>query len=174
MAIIAVDVDDVCLDLVTGWIKKYNKEYGKNIKKETMTDWDFNKFLGKGERERFFQYIEDDEVFLEAKPIENALSIINWLKNDHRVIYVTANDPKNCKFSWLLKHGFINHIEDLVVAYDKGLILSNILIDDRYENVKDRNGGWLFSQPWNKKYNFKNRVNNWLHFKELIEGGQIL
>jgi 5'(3')-deoxyribonucleotidase len=171
--IIAVDVDDVCLDLVTNWVKKFNKDYQKNFKKEIITDWDIGQFLSPLEKINFFEYIKDDEVYLTADPVDNALDTILWLKEKYRIIYITAVDPQNCKFKWLLDHGFIEDEKDLVIAYDKNLIKSAILIDDKYENVKERNGGWLFSQPWNEKYKFKNRITSWANFKEKITKGII-
>lgn len=173
VAIIAVDVDDVCLDLVTNWIEKYNVDYGDTLTKDQVTDWDITSFVKNEYRDAMLSYIRDDEIFLSATPIKNALETILWLKNKFRVIYVTANDPLNCKFKWLLDNGFIEGVDDLIIAYDKSLILSSILIDDKYENVKDRDGGWLFSQPWNKKYNFKNRVENWIDIKNKIQKGTI-
>lgn len=171
--IIAVDCDDVCLDLITNWVKKFNEDHQKNFKKETITDWDIGQFLTKSEKENFFKYIEDDEVYLTSSPVEGALDTILWLKEKYRVIYITAVDPQNCKFKWLLDHGFIEDESDLVVAYDKNLIRSSLLIDDKYENVVDRENAWLYSQPWNEKYDFENRVSDWADIRNKIQKGVI-
>lgn len=172
-SVIAVDVDDVCLDLMPNWIKKYNFEYDDSLTKDDILDWNISKFVKEEAKERIYSYVKDDEIFLSASPIKNSLETILWLKEKHRIVYVTANDPLNCKFKWLLDNGFIESVDDLVVAYDKNLIKSSILIDDKYGNVVNRTGGWLFNQPWNKQYNFKNRVDNWLDIKEKIQKGII-
>ena len=171
---IGVDCDDVVLDLVENWIKLYNKDFNHNLKKESITDWSISKFVKRAAKKHIYSYIEKGEVFSTSKPVPNALETIQWLKElGHRVIYITANDPENVKFKWLLDNNFIDDIDDFVVAYDKSLILSDFLIDDRWENVKDRHGGILYSQPWNLKYEFENRVDNWQDFKEKFEKGLI-
>jgi 5'(3')-deoxyribonucleotidase len=174
IAVIGIDVDDVCLNLVDNWLSKYNKDFNDNLEKNAITDWNIHNFVKEEAQKKFYEYIQDGELFLESEPVQNSLEVISWIKAKHyRVVYVTANDPANCKFEWLLQHKFLNKIDDLVVAYDKNLIKTDILIDDRFENICDRSGGWLFSQPWNKKYNFKNRVNDWIDVKNKIEKGII-
>ena len=173
MAIIGVDVDDVCLDLMSRWLSKYNYEFNDTVRVRDILGWDIHNFIKPEAHQRIYEYIEDDELFLSAKPVIGSLEVISWLKRHHRIIYITAHDPLNCKFTWLLNNGFIDSVDDLVVAYDKYLIKSTILIDDKYENVNHRDGGWLFTRPWNKKYDFKNRVKNWYDIKSKVRKGII-
>ena len=171
--VIAVDIDDVCLNLIENWIRRYNEDFDDNLKKEDIKDWSIHVFVKKEAKDAIYEYVQSDEVFLEAEPVENSYKVITLLKKWSRVIYVTANDPMNCKFKWLLEHGFISSIKDFVVAYDKSLIKSDILIDDNFNNVKNRKGGWLFEQPWNLKYKFENRVKSWTDIQRKIENGTI-
>jgi len=40
--IIAVDVDDVIIDLVPMWLHFYNNDYKDNLSKNDITDWQVN------------------------------------------------------------------------------------------------------------------------------------
>jgi 5'(3')-deoxyribonucleotidase len=164
--ILALDVDDVCLSLMDNWLSMYNKDYEDNLKEDIIDDWDIRKFVKPNAHTSIYEYINKPDVFLNAKPVLGALDYVNHLKSlGHRIIYVTANNPNECKQEWLKKWGFLQDNKDFVQAYDKSLILADCLLDDRYENARDFNGiGYLLTRPWNKKYNYPYRVDSWTDF----------
>jgi 5'(3')-deoxyribonucleotidase len=133
---IAIDVDDTVSELVPNWLRIYNKDFNDNLKKEDIVDWNISQFVKPEAKGMIYNYIRKPRVFRTAKPMENALLIIDKLREKaQRIIYVTANDGAGAKLPWLFKHGFIHTSEDFVVAYDKSLIRADILIDDKPENV---------------------------------------
>jgi 5'(3')-deoxyribonucleotidase len=161
---IAVDVDDVCLSLVGGeWLRRYNIDYKDTLQKEDITDWDISKFVKPECGGRIYSYLKDGGMFMRADMIGSALWGVSKLKFEgHRVIFVTALDVEGAKLLWLKTHKFLEDKSDLVVCYDKSLVRANILIDDKYENVKSFVGrGILFSQPWNARFTDVERVNGW-------------
>ena len=164
MYTIAVDVDDVVLDLMPKWLEHYNLDFNDNLKPKQITDWDITKFVKPEAKDKIYNYIHNKEVFEESKQVTSAwagLSYIRLMK--HRVIFVTANNPQNVKYNWLFENGLINRTEDFVVAKDKSLIFADYMIDDSYDNVKSFCGerAWLMNKPWNMKYDWNYRVNNW-------------
>jgi 5'(3')-deoxyribonucleotidase len=170
--IIACDVDDVVLNLMESWLNIYNEEFSDNLKQEDITDWDISSFTKPEAKQKIYEYIETEIPFFEASPVNKALTSIRKLKEyGFRVVYVTANNPNNIKQKWLKDYGFMNENIDFVQSYDKSLIHANYLLDDKFENCVNFKYGqaWLFTRPWNKKYNFSNRVNNWDEFVNMIE-----
>jgi len=171
--IVSIDVDDVCLSLVDNWIKYYNKDFSDNLTVDKITEWDISKFIKPSAKKTIYQYVEKEDVYKTAEPVANALEGVNLIKEcGYRVIYVTANNPYNSKFNWLLKNEFLDNYKDFVSAYDKSLILADYLIDDKYENVIDFKGiGILFNRPWNEYSLYHNRVENWDDIINKIEEG---
>jgi 5'(3')-deoxyribonucleotidase len=170
--IITCDIDDVVLNLMNSWLKIYNKEFNDNLKPENITDWDISSFVKPEAKQRIYEYIENKDVFNNAIPIEGALDGISKLKEwGFRIVYVTANNPFNVKQDWLKRNRFLTENIDFVQAYDKSLIHANYLLDDKFQNCQDFKYGqsWLFSQPWNHKYYFGNRINKWSEFINMIE-----
>ena len=149
---IALDCDDVVLDLISSWLSSYNRKFDDNLKEESITEWNISEFVKPEAKSAIYDFIHKPRVFSKAKPVDGALEAVNYMKeHNSRVIYVTANDPANVKFGWLKDHGFIENKDDLIVASEKSLIIADMIIDDKYENVYYFNGkGVLFTKPWNK------------------------
>ena len=170
--IIGIDIDDTILNLLDPWILAYNQDYADNLKREDVTDWQFDQFVKDEAKFDIYDYINHAEIFENAKPIKWAVEVINYLKSlGHRIIFITANNPDNIKQWWLGEYGFWNGQENFVLAYDKSLITTDFLIDDRYENVRDCQGvGILFNQCHNQKYDWGLRANNWKEVLYIIEG----
>ena len=171
--IVALDVDDVVLDLLPSWLRCYNRDYDDNLIKDKITEWDISKFVKPIAKKAIYYYVDKEEIYKTAMPVENALKGMNLIKEyGYRIIYVTANNPYNSKFDWLFKNKFLDDYKDFVSAYDKSLILADYLIDDKYDNVINFKGkGILFDQPWNKDSAYHNRVKNWDDIINKIEEG---
>jgi len=172
MAVIGVDVDDTVLDLLNPWVKLYNDDFDDNLGVDDITEWDFAKFVKPRAREKIYNYIKYSAIFKHAEPILGAREAIDYLKAmGHRIVYITANNPDNVKQQWLKDHGFMADDSDFFQAYDKSLINVDVLIDDKYDNVRDTPGvGILFTQPHNKKYDWQPRANTWKDVVYIIKG----
>ena len=173
MKIVACDVDDLVLNLVPNWLRCYNRDFNDNLTKNEITEWDISKFVKPSAKKSIYGYVDNKEIYETAKPVKNALMGVNLIKEyGYRVIYVTANNPFNVKFNWLLKNKFLDNHKDFVSAYDKSLIYANYLIDDKYENIINFKGiGILFNRPWNEYSLYHNRVENWSDIINKIEEG---
>jgi 5'(3')-deoxyribonucleotidase len=170
---IAIDVDDVCADLNTEWLRRYNKDFNDDLTKDKITEWDISSFVKPECGKYIFEYLDDLSLYNYVLPIPDALNGINALKiMGHRIIFVTTPTIKSVgrKFLWLLDNLFIFDMKDYLEVTDKSLVRADMIIDDRYENVKKFNGsGILFTKPWNLKYNYTPRVKDWNGIVKLIE-----
>lgn len=168
---IAVDVDDVVLDLMPKWLSWYNLDFDDNLRVDDITDWDITKFVKEEAKDKIYNYVRNKEVFESACPVVSAWAGIEYFKLlKHRVIFVTANNPQDVKYQWLFENGFVDRTEDFVVAKDKSLIFADYMIDDSYDNVRSFCGerAWLMTKPWNAKFNWNYRVNNWSQIVTLL------
>lgn len=164
--IIAVDVDDVCIDFIPALLSLYNKDYKDNLTMDQITDWNILKFIDKQCGKNIYNYMKSPKVYLKALPVKDSLWGVNILKiNGYRVIYLTVNNYGESKYEWLLNHGYIESDNDFVIAKDKSLIKANTLLDDNYENVINfGKSAWLMSKPWNIKYKHQKVAENWRDF----------
>jgi 5'(3')-deoxyribonucleotidase len=168
MTIFAVDVDDVCADLMTVWLNEYNWDFEDNLKREDMTDWNISLFVKKECGNKILRYIEDPTMYDFIQPLPDSLEGVNILRKIGRVVFVTSatNGCAGRKFRWLQEKEFNPAIEDYIEAKDKSLIKYDIMIDDNFNNIKDGKNNILFNQPWNKKYTYPHRMSNW---KQMID-----
>ena len=166
--IIGIDVDDVVANLVDAWLARYNFDYKDNLKNKDITEWNISKFVKPKCGIKIYDYLKDKTLYNFVNPVQNSLNAVNMLKNFGRVVFITApiSETMGEKYSWLKEHGYIDTIKDYIEATDKDLIKCNFLIDDGYHNIKNRKGSFLFSRPWNKSFNYPQRINSW---KEFIE-----
>jgi 5'-nucleotidase len=176
--IIGIDVDDVSGNLMTVWLDRYNNDYNDCLLTEDITDWNVASFTKPECARRMYRYIEDPSIYDDVKPIEGAVDGVRELRSaGHRVVFVTAANPliHMRKLKWLRDNKFKPTEKDYVEILDKSLIYADYLLDDKYENVVNFKGkGYLFDAPWNKKFEYVNRIYNWKQFLETFQEGSSL
>lgn len=167
--IFAVDVDDVCLNLVSSWLEKYNRFCNDSVKKEDIKSWDIASYVKKCTPEVFYSML-DSGLYSRMSSLDGALQGVNFLRERYRVIFVTSNfgDVGRAKFDRLNVLGFNINKRDFIEASDKSLIVCDYLLDDNVDNVVSAFGfGIIFTQPWNENWN--NRSHNVLRVKSWNE-----
>jgi 5'-nucleotidase len=173
---IAVDVDDVCADLLGTWLKRYNVEYGDTLLPEDIKEWDMTASVKKECGARIYNFLHDQTLYDEVLPMQGArTAVYELLALGHRVIYVTAcvQSTMDRKLDWLLRWGFLtrkNYRTDFIAAGDKSLVMADYLFDDRPENVKTfRWGrGVLVRRPHNRDFEWVNTVSSLAAAPEFI------
>jgi 5'-nucleotidase len=176
--IIAFDVDDTVVDLMTPWLKCYNKDYNDNLTKEQITDWDLTKFVKPECGTKIYDYVKTTKIYKSIKLVPGVKDVIDLLKSYKiRVIFITVVDYNTAKIDCLKRLGVLDSSDDYVVAHDKSLVNFDYLIDDNGKIVEslgyDR--AVLFDEPWNKSftnYTFENerRIMNWKDFLVTVKG----
>jgi 5'(3')-deoxyribonucleotidase len=164
--IIAVDCDDVCINLIDRWLYEYNSDFEDNLTRNDITDWDVQKFVKPECGTKIYRYIEDKTMYDYCQPVADSLEGVNLLRTMGRVIFVThpTIGTAGRKYVWLKENGYIDSMEDYVEAKDKSLINFDFLIDDNYHNICRYKNSFLFNQPWNEKYFYAQRIKNWREY----------
>ena len=174
MTIVGIDIDDVCADLIPAWLQIYKLRSAHVLKREDITDWNISLFVKPEFREEIYSYIEMPLLYNMVKPVAGALDGYNYLKSaGYDIVFVTHATP-GCagrKFEWLIDNGFDVDHRNYIECQRKELIDVDILVDDKWENVRDTTGvGILFNTPWNQKYEWSLRASNWKQVVAIIEG----
>lgn len=158
---ILIDVDSTVADLMSEWLRRYNKDYNDTLTPESITDWDMAQFVKR--EAKIYDYLRLPSLYKTVKPIKDAQAGVEYLRGFDRVVFVSAGLwNAKAKFDWLTKYKFVESDKDFVVAFDKSLVMGDVLIDDKIDNIKEfRGAGILFSQPWNTNWVTTRRMNNW-------------
>jgi 5'(3')-deoxyribonucleotidase len=174
MTTVLLDIDDVCANLIEKWLHLYELPSHHKLDREDVTDWDLSKFVKPEFKEKIYQIIEKPQIYNSIKPIDGALEGYNYLKSKEYDILFATYSTKGCagrKFDWLLENGFEVDHNDYIEIYRKELLDVDFMVDDNYQNVSKTSGvGILYNAPWNKKYEWSIRANNWSDIINIIEG----
>lgn len=142
--LLAVDVDEVCADLLGEWLRRYNKDHGDNLTPDDISEWDLSKLVRCGGD--IYNYLHQPDLYEHVLPISGARpAIYTLLSMGHRVVYATSCPSGTAEFkrSWLLRWGFLtpaNASRDFLPVSDKSLIHADYLFDDRPENIEGFTG----------------------------------
>jgi 5'(3')-deoxyribonucleotidase len=163
--IVLMDVDDVVANLVPYWIGLYNLDWNDHLNLKDITDWDLSLFTKPECGKKIYEYLEMKKIniYKGVLPVKKSLKSINNIRKlGHKIYFVTAGDYRGRKFDWLLDYEFISNHKEYIVCSDKSMIFGNLLIDDNISNVRGfRSEAWLKTAPWNIKFPWQPRVNNW-------------
>lgn len=169
--IIAIDVDDVVIELAKRWIEIYNKQWDDNLNCSNIVTWDIVKYVKPECGHKIYDILKRKDLYDGIEFVEGAYEGVLRIREDgHRVVYATAgNNP--LKEQLLVDNGFMKDRHDYIYTPDKSLVNANILFDDGFHNVKVFGGtGYLFSRPWNKEFSsWKPRVDNWDEFVSKVK-----
>lgn len=164
--IIGVDVDEVCADLLTEWVRRYNAYFNDTLRVQDITEWDMTKVVKSHVGTRIYDILHEPGLYSRVRPIDGAKLGVDLIRGmGHRVIFVSACVPGtvDAKLAWLIEWGFLTKAQagkDFICAYDKHLIGVDMLIDDRLENVESFPGpAILVTMPHNAgKFTTRPRV----------------
>ena len=173
MKIVYIDVDDVCAKLSTVWLGRYNKDYDDHLTEEDITDWDIHKFTKPECNLKIYKYLEDPNMYNEVMRREGACDGVNSLREmGYRVLFATSCpvEVAGRKFYWLKQWDFIKKERDYIEIRDKSLLKGDYMIDDNYDNCRGFTGyGYLLKAPWNIKYKWYHRVEDWAEFVAILK-----
>lgn len=162
---IAVDVDEVCANLLSEWLRRYNEDYVDSLLPEDVTDWDLSRFV-KVPSERLYAYLQHPTLYAHVHPIEGARGAVCEMRSmGNRVVFVTACQPNTShqKYDWLHRWGFFkgddSPEQNFAPVVDKSLIRADYLFDDAPKNVLTFPGhAVLVERAHNRKVSFPYRI----------------
>lgn len=175
--IIAVDIDGTVADSHTALLKRYNEQWCDTLRPSDVTGWSLHEFVKPQCGIDIYKLFSDPTLYEDVLPVEGAAAACGVLRSrGSRVIFVSScfTGTADAKHEWLIQHGFLTRgptMRDFVTLADKHLLMANVLIDDKPENLHDFGGRTLlFSQPWNRIHSGRihPRVNNWLDVLKVL------
>lgn len=169
---IAIDMDNVIVDIETNWIEWYDREFGIRITKEAMHGIPEDAAFPDPVLAR--SVIHKTGFFRHAPMIAGAAEAIEKLRADYDIFIVSAamEFPNSLleKHDWIMEHLPFITWKNIVLCGDKSVIGTDYMIDDHLKNLDFFKGKTLlFTAGHNILVDRHTRVNTWdevLHFFE--------
>ena len=121
---IYVDFDDVLCETARGLLGLLEREYGKRVAFEALTDFDLEVSLGlpKAQFDHFFQLVHRPDELLSYKPIPEALAALDrWTQAGFEIAIVTGRPTtaREVSLEWLAAHQVAYHSFTMVDKYGR-------------------------------------------------------
>lgn len=162
---IAVDMDQVLVDLLTPWLERYNNDYQDNLKPSDIVSWNFCHIVKPECHKKIYTYLDDQSLFESLPIMDGSQEILKTLSNDYELFVVTAPwNPDNMatKFRYLQKNFSFISESNYVFTRNKSIVNADYLIDDKPDNFHEFRGkAILFEAPHNHAEVDFPRVKNW-------------
>jgi len=164
MKSIAIDMDNVIVDVESQYIKWYQQKFGVTVCKEDL--------MGKPETEGFpnkeavYNFLLTPGFFRTATAIPGALDAVQTLAASFQVYIVSAamEFPQSLieKYEWLQQHLPAISWRNIIFCGDKSIIATDYMIDDHVKNLDTFSGkGVLFTAAHNINIDRHTRLNDW-------------
>ena len=154
---IAIDLDDVMIDLCGSWVRRLNEKHGTSVSVSDITSWDITKFFPDLTKNEVFAPLYESDFWDTVTPKKGAVQTVRKIIDDgHNVIVCTNTNYKSIKNKMekvLFRYFDYISWEDVVIIAEKQLMAVDILIDDNPNNlIGGRYCGILMNAPHNKPF----------------------
>jgi 5'-nucleotidase len=177
MKSIAVDMDNVIVDIESQYIEWYRRKFGVVVPREQL--------VGKPETKGFpdsdavYNFLYTPTFFRTAKPLPGALEAVQQLMASFHVYIVSAamEFPQSLpeKYEWLQEHLPAISWRNIIFCGDKRIINTDYMIDDHVKNLDTFSGkGLLFTAAHNVTIDRHVRMNNWNDVLDWFEKERLL
>ena len=169
---IAIDMDNVIVDIETNWINLYEKEFGVKVQKEDLSGIPEDEAFPDPAAARSLLY--KPGFFRFAPVMPGAQKALQELQSNFEVYIVSAamEFPNSLpeKYDWLEEHFPFISWKNIIFCGDKSVIGTDFLIDDHLKNLDFCKGmPILFTAGHNVNVTRHTRVNNWKEAVELLK-----
>ena len=154
---ILCDMDGVVVDIMSSWLRMYNRDYDDSLKVDDIVSRSIEKYVkpecGKG----IYKYLRMKGFFRQARPYPEAKDGIQKLFNTENDIWFVATPPPDAEYfmqetrEWVEEHYPQIGSKKVIFCMHKEIINGQVLIDDVFENFNGFSGAKvLFEKPWNR------------------------
>ena len=141
--IVAIDMDDVLVDLLRTWVSELNKKYNLEVKFEDINEWDMLIHFPTLTFEQIHSILREDEFWEKVPAVKDGIDVVHdFLQCGYKVVVVTASHYETIKSKiekcLLRYYGHLLSWEDVIVCQDKSLIKCDYMIDDSPLNLANQ------------------------------------
>ena len=178
--VIALDVDNVCVDTTACVLTQHYADTGEKLTLDDIKGYYIENYVGDDYKDDFHLIFFKKEMWKRVKVLPNCVEVVKRLHDKGNEIYfVTSTEPQNvAKKARFLQRTFpfLDIRKRLITTHCKQMIDVDVLIDDCVDNVVNSKHyiSILMDYPWN--HNFDDaaddktyRVFDWTQVEPMLE-----
>lgn len=170
--ILLIDMDQTICDLITPFLKIYNRECNDNLTINDITEYNLANFVKSEYKHKVVEIFTTPGFFLNLEPLPYSIEVLNRLKRSHSIWIVTKpmkGKSVDEKVEWV-RH-YLPFLESNLIFTDKKyMIRGDMLFDDCPEYIADFHSNTVvMDYPYNRNVRADFRVNNWLEFEQIVK-----
>ena len=175
---LGIDLDGVVADFNSGWIRRYNEQFGADVAFDSMVAWDgipaLTHFRHMGE---FWEWAKDHDghsLFRHLDTYDGAVEALRRLARAHAVVIITRKPgwATHDTFAWIAEHRLPTR--EVHITRHKWTVTCDLYLDDgphvleelvamRPESIVCR-----FVRPWNDPVPGAEDISSWADFEEFV------
>lgn len=175
---LGIDLDGVVADFNSGWISRYNADFGADVQFDAVVAWDsipaLTHFRHMGD---FWDWAQDHDgrsLFRHLDTYEGAVETLWRLDRKHRIVIITTK-PRwavHDTFEWLAEHRIPTR--EVHILRRKWDVPCDVYLDDAPHVVEDlvayRPEATVcrFVRPWNEPVHGAVDIGSWEEFEHLV------
>jgi len=173
---LGIDLDGVVADFNSGWVERYNRDFGADLNVEQIVEWDapthLTHFSSMGEFWKWARTCgEGRSLFRPLRPYPDALESLRLLRRrGHKIVILTTKPgfAIHDTFAWLSEHEVPT--TEVHILDDKTTVACDVYLDDADHNLEALSvthpdaGTCRFVRPWNSPAPGLVDVESWAEF----------
>jgi len=171
--IVLLDMDGVITDLASAWCDAYNSKYDDSMEPDTFVqNWDIHNHVVCGTK--VYDILKEEGFGRSLPMIKGAFAGVKYLYHKYDT-FIVSSVSRSGQFAlekhvWVEKNFPFFDLHKLICCHHKYLIKGDILVDDKYENIKSFPGvGILVDAPHNRDKKTLIRVHDWTGILREVE-----
>ena len=170
---VAVDMDEVLVDLVPRLVEGYNRAFGESLTRDALEGRALEDVVPPDRRAALEELVLEPSFFADLDPMPGGIEALRALSGVYEVFVASAamEVPTSlaAKFAWLRRHVPFVPASHLVFCGDKAIVDADYLIDDTARHfARFRGTGILFDAPHNRHVTGHLRVHDWQGVRRLF------
>jgi len=177
---LGIDLDGVVADFNSGWVARYNAEFGTGLTSGQVVSWnameDLTHFEDMG---AFWDWAAGDNghsIFRHLETYPDALPALDRLSRGHDVVILTTKPDwaVHDTFAWIADHGIPTR--EVHMTNRKWRVPCDVYLDDAPHQVEGLHLNrpeavvCRFVRPWNHPVAGTRDVHDWDEFVTLVQG----
>jgi uncharacterized protein len=121
---IYIDLDDVLCEAARHFLVVVEREFGKRVGYEQLTNFDVGSSCGLSpvERDELYRIVHRPDELLSMAPVNEAIAVLRrWVEQGFEIAIVTGRPPESVEVSlaWLAKHRVVHSSFTVVDKYSR-------------------------------------------------------
>ena len=175
---LGIDLDGVVADFNTGWVSRYNHEFGSDLTTDLVDSWnamgDLTHFESMGAFWTWAQRGDHGSVFRHLETYPDALETLHRLANDHDIVIISAKPDWaiHDTFAWIADRRIPTR--EVHITDEKWRVPCDVYLDDSPRQIVELHTNrpeattCRYVRPWNEPVLGVRDVHTWDEFESLV------